>query len=281
MIDLWNQLRQYIKVQLAPATSQSKESASLLRLRFTVTNTSPSPSPGFPEIVFKDVVLSIKASPSSSIPSRNLGTLAPGGSVEYECELSYTEAVEMTYELEATVSSEAFLHLRASGSPRDDVMQLPITAYIQMFNETQTHGWLNTVIKPFPAPGPNSTLGELDSLGRRLDAAITQVRGAKSRLEKLAGWVRRGRELEAALEHGRRVSAYLESTVRGLAEIREAVRTADAKRITGTVESVARRLEREAESVNGATERLMQEGGPLGCPKLGAAIRPLPAAAQC
>ncbi len=256
MKELWDELHRYLKVETE--TSVDDDSDNPVTVIFTVSNTS-STDPSLPEVVFDEVRLTV------SIPSQqhveNLGTLGPGESDKVVQSCDYEDLTELRYDIEGTVNPAAFFTLkRQEGGIPGDSISIPISAYLKVFNQATVYQWLSSTIKKMPTPTSDTTLGELQELGRPLDQASAEIRKTQERLGLLSSYVDRNNRhaREAVSAHQRAVQEYFRDTTTGLGEIRTMVNTGDIAGIAGMVKSVTERLSQHAARLDEATDHLSQ-----------------------
>jgi ubiquitin len=253
LIELWSSLRDQLKVELSPNVSEVSDKDSAVEVTFTVTNAASPQSVDQPEIVFENIVLIIETPKGSS--DIELGSLSPTGSVTHTEKMAYFDLIDMKYDLAGTVSPDAFLRVRRNGS-HGSAVGMTVQAYLQLFDELSIHGWLDSPIKSFPAPGPDTTLGQLTELAEPLNEAASEIRDAMSRLQRFAGLVTSGADKQNVSHHRGVAERYLEETMRGIGQIREALRDSDTRTLAGTLERVTTRLDREAAKVVETTNTL-------------------------
>lgn len=167
MMDMWRSLRDYLNVEIETDTRRIDDKDAPITVTFTVTNSAGSPAVDTPKIVFEDVVLTVR-SPAGS-HEIELGILDPEQSAIHDMEMSFTAMMDMEYDVNGTVSPTAFMGVRRTGRVSNDAVSITIPAYLQMFEALAVHQWLETTIREFPLPGPETTLAELARLGEPLN----------------------------------------------------------------------------------------------------------------
>lgn len=255
MIELWRSLRDQLKVQVQYEVQEASDPP--VTIHFTITN-ALGESPDSPRILFENVVLSVGVPPDFHL--YEVGSLAPEESASYEHRCRYSDLPELKYDIEGTVSPEEFFRVRRASSLPNDPPQLTPVAYLQVFNEMMIHGWLDSTIKSFPMPAADTTLGEMQSLASSLDKTASEVRDAQSRLSRLSAFIRR-QDREAVSSHMNIVESYLRSTTQGMGQLRQLLNSANTRQISGTVTGLIDSLEKQAETVNQTTEKLMDQFG--------------------
>ena len=179
MIDLWKSLKDQLKVEIGVNVREVSDKNSPVEVSFTVTNGASPSSVDHPEILFENLVLTICIPRGSH--DVEVGSLSAQDSVTHTEEIPYSELIDMDYNLEGTVSPNAFLRIRKAGT-HGNTVGMTIHAYLQLFTELSIHRWLDSTIKSFPVPGPETTLGELSELGNPLREAVLEIWDTERRL---------------------------------------------------------------------------------------------------
>lgn len=263
MIDFWRSRKDLLEVDIRTDVGIGEEKDSEVEVEFFVSNTASPPDTQYPEIIFDDVTLRISTKADSPEIVR-LGSVGPGGSTSVKRTFRYQQLIDLEYELEGTVSPEAYFRVKDSGKMPAEAVSLSVTAYLQLVTDLQIHSWFNSTLKTFPTPGPETTLGDLESLAVSLDKPILEIRETGQTLQRIAGLVKsmlvdKGRvEREAVSEHRNAIISYLKQTEQSIAQLRDALKHSDAKRVSGTLSDVIERLEQEAKNVDQITELLQQ-----------------------
>lgn len=256
MIELWRSLRDQLKVEVQYEVHEASDPP--VSIHFTITNAAHGEISDSPRILFENVLLRVGVPPDFHL--HEVGSLAPEESASYEHRCRYSDLPEVKYDIEGTVSPEEFFRVRRASSLPNAHPQLTSVAYLQVFNEMMIHGWLDSTIKLFPVPGADTTLGEMQSLAGSLDKPASEVRDAQSRLSRLSAFVRR-QDREAVSSHTNIVESYLRSTTQGMGQLRQLLNSANTRQISSTVAQLIDSLEKEARTVNQATEELMAQLG--------------------
>ena len=252
-MDMWRTLRDYLKVEIETDTHEVNDKDAPVTVKFTVTNSTGPPKIDTPEIVFEDVVLTVRTSAGSQEIA--LGSFDPEQSATHDMEMPFTALMDMEYDVNGTVSPTAFMGVRRTGRVSNDAVSITIPAYLQMFEDMAVHQWLESTVREFPVPGADTTLGELSRLGEPLGQAIMEIRDTEARIQKIAGLVeRRQRERIARLQTI--VGEYLRETSQGISQIAQELRSTDQRKLRGTIASVTTRLAREAERVEEEVDAL-------------------------
>ena len=258
MLDMWRTLRDYLKVEIETDAREVDDKDAPVTVRFTVTNSAGLPNIDTPEIVFEDVVLTSRTPAGSQ--EINLGSLDPEQSASHDVEMPFTDLMDMEYDVNGTVSPKAFLGVRRTGRAPGDSVSITIPAYLQMFEDLAVHQWLETTIREFPIPGPETTLAELTRLAEPLGQARADIQETKLSLTRIAGLVARQERKGIARLH-RIVGEYLRNTTQGIAQIQQDVRSADQRKVHRTMERLGMRLSAMAERVDEETGKLAIAAG--------------------
>jgi len=253
LIDLWKSFTEQLKVELGVNIEEVSDKDSVVEVTFTVTNEASPPAADHPEILFEKLVLTLDTPRDSH--DIELGSLSPQDSVTHTVEMPYSDLIDMKYELAGTVSPTAFLRVRKTGAHGGKV-SMTVDTYLQLLDELSIHRWLDAVIKSFPVPGPETTLGELSDLAGPLRDAISEIRDTECRLQRLAELATRGRQREIVSTHRGLVEQYLTETIQGVAKIDQTLRSSNPMEVSRTVATVTKRLDREAAKVTEATKKL-------------------------
>ena len=256
-MDMWRTLRDYLKVDIAANTRGVSDKDTPVTVTFRVTNSAGLPAVDTPEIVFEDVVLTVRTPTGSR--EIELGSLEPAESATHETKMTFTELIEMEYDARGRVSPRAFMGVHQAGRPSGQVVLIAIPVYLQMLEDLAVHQWLESV-REFPLPGPDTTLGELARLGEPLDQALKEIREAGARIQKISGLVER-RQRDGITRLQKILTDYLRRTSQGIAQIAQEVRSADQQKLRGTIATIATRLAREAERVDEEVEAVAIAAG--------------------
>ena len=252
MMEWWESLRDQLKVEVSTEVSQVTDKDSSVEVSFIVTNGSSPGSVDYPKIVYEQLQLTIDTPQGSH--NVDLGSLSPQECVTHTEEMPYRELIDMEYHLAGTVSPTAFLTVRREGT-QGEAVGMSVEAYLQLFDELSIHGWLDSTVKCFPVPGPETTLGEFGQLREPLRDAREQIAETQLRLQHLVSRVTGGQHREV-LQHRGVVEVYLQETIRELGHIERALESHNPMSISDTVSSVAERLDTAAARVNEATTGL-------------------------
>lgn len=255
--DVWRQLWSYLEVRIDTTVDTSLGTEKPVVMNLVVTNTSPRDS-SWPDIVYKDVTLKVGKSPS--LEAKNLGSLSRGESATFEYRCSYPDSPDVKHEMTATISPEDVFRVRLGPGHPNLGQRFPLIAYVQMFNHANIHKWLNSTIKGFPVPGPDTTLAQIDALRRPVNQAFVEIDEPLSRLSRISDLVNdQYRELVGT--HRKSAENYLTGVKHTLSELTRAL-SSDPRSIARTVEGVLehsiRRLENQATEVEKATINLSQ-----------------------
>ena len=247
MNDWFKELNELLKVAVSYEFDGASQDSSLpATIRFAVTNSAGPPQPGGrTEIRFDRV--SVRVGLPTNMESIEVGMLRPGDSttVEYQCQVS--ELPDIEYGVSGDISTQPLFHVETVKGNRlpGDSVNLSPQAYLGMFNDMDVHRWLNSTIREFPLPRPETTLSQLTELGQSLNKNITEIRQSLERLQRFSGFVsRENRQAwEAVNNHLNSVEQYLNDTVRGIGSLRQAVSSPGATQIASAVEHESDRLE--------------------------------------
>ena len=80
-------------------------------------------------------------------------------------------------------------------------MSITIPAYLQMFEDLAVHQWLESTIREFPIPGPETTLGEMARNAEPLNQAITAIQYTEQPLGRIDGFVGGHQDRERVSHH--------------------------------------------------------------------------------
>lgn len=253
--ELWRSLRERLKIQVEYEIGESSQLP--VSIKFTVTN-SAHEALDTPRIVFENVILNVRG--SDGLTSQELGTLAPQESATYEHRCSYDDLIDLDYYLDGSVSPEVFYTMHWAGKVSTDEAGIPPSAYIVVFNGMKIHQWLESTIQPFPIPGPNTTLGDMQILAASLEDTIMEIRATEERLSRLTHFIL-PRDRDTIYQHVNSVKAYIQSTIQGLSRMRQHLISPNPGQISAEVQHLVSSLENEAERVNAATQNLRDKFG--------------------
>jgi len=254
VIELWRSLRDQLIVELTYDTMEASDKDQTVEAKYTVTNTASPPAADTTEIVFEEIELRIDtADGSRSIP---LGSLSPKATVTHVEEIPYLDLIDMKYEVVGSVSPTAFFRVSTSGG-HGPPFSMSVPMYLQLLDELSIHQWLESTIKTFQGPGPDTTLAQLSELGVPLSVAAKEMGETVERIRRYTSLATSGHRDRGNLSQHREVlEEYYRDTLRGIADIQQALRSADQKKVSRTVAIVATRLDRRAEEVKESTQRL-------------------------
>ena len=267
MHDWFRELNTYLTVAVDYEHHASRPDLNqTVTVRFTVTNSASPPQPGgATEIRFDDVSLNVGISPE--MQRIDIGTLGPQESSVATLEAELADLSEIKYDVSGDISTEAFFRITPieSAPLPGEPANLPPRAYLRIFEDINVHRWLNSTIKEFPLPGPDTTLSQLTALAASLDETIADIRHTGDRLQRFSGFVsRENREArEAVSQHRNHVDVYLRETVQGIASLKQAISSSDVRQIESAVEHESERLEQSAGQMDRATEELGEQIGSL------------------
>lgn len=260
MLEAWRSVRDNLAVQVDTRADQPGETSRPVAIRFTVTNRADAGRQDSPEVLFEEVVVRVGVPPNWHV--ERLGPLAGHQTVHYEYRCSYVDLPHVEYEVDATLSLEAFFRFQRSGRVNATSRPLSAAAYLEVFKAMDIRKWSDSTIRNIRRPDPSTTLGTLEIDREVLRNSIPEIRDVRDSLVRLAGFVT-ATEAELVSYHLRVVISYLEETVRAIEGIAESFGTADADRIDQAVSRALQRLERLVAEVDRATqyvERLSARG---------------------
>jgi hypothetical protein len=243
----------------------SQDTASSATIRFTVTNSASPAQPGrSTEVRFDRVCLRVGL--PSEMQTIEVGVLRPQDSttVEYHCQIS--ELPDVEYDVSGDISTQTLFHVASVEGNRlpGDSANLPPQTYMRMFKDMNVHQWLNSTIRDFPLPDPDTTLAQLSDLATPLNDAIIQIRTAKERLTRVLQFISQSnqQDRDALASHQNAVDAYLTETVQQVSKIRQTLGSSNVIQIASAIEHETERLERSARQMDQATEDLAKQIGP-------------------
>ena len=140
MIELWRELSNELRVQVETRVDESPGIDLPVALTFTVTNEAGRPARDYPEILFKEVSLKVGVPPDWHVES--FDDLSPGESKIYTHRCGYSDLPDLEYDLDGSVSPEAFFRIHRPAKPPGGSESIPASGYLKVFNEVQIHKWL-------------------------------------------------------------------------------------------------------------------------------------------
>ena len=258
MTELWKELQGYLSLAFdAEIVEKAGEEPDAV-VKFSVSNTASPPQQGRPEIVFENVVLKVGVSPDWHETA--LGTIQPGESIVHEHRCTLSALPDLEFDITSTISPEAFFSSNKRGRFPGSGVALSLASYIYLFNDMDVHRWLNSTLRHFPIPGPDTTMSEVQSMIESLNQPIEETRDAQDRLKRIATFVDSSNRLsrEALVEHGNLVHPYLMEVQKGIGQIRQSLGSPDGQRLSALLEQIVVNLDSLAARVDEATEGLLK-----------------------
>lgn len=246
MMDLWNDLKKFLKVEVKFTTSDASDARSATTLSFTVSNTAPDPGPSHPNVSFDDVSLNIER--GGSAKSVNLGHLSAGQSVSYNEDFEAHELLDLRYHAEGSIQPAAFLKIDNAPAPvqLDSGLLDPI-AYLQLFSSCNVHKWRDEISD---ADRP----AERD-LANFIVSGVHEVRDMQLRLQRIVSLIQR-RKRELVEKHQQAAHEYLQLVSKELSTLLQVANTGDKKTILRAKGRFATKLESEGIKVDEITAEL-------------------------
>lgn len=246
MMDLWNDLRKFLSVEVKLTTADPSDARSATTLSFAVSNTAPKPSPSHPNISFDDVSLTIIRGGSKK--SVNLGHLSAGQTLSYDEEIEANELLDIGYFAEGSIQPAAFLKIyNAPARVQLDRGLLDPIAYLQMFAKCDVHKWRNDILDADQLAGTE--------WAKFIASGVDEVRDMQLRLQKIVSLIQR-RQREFVGKHQQAAHEYLQLVSKELSTLLQAVNTSDERTIIRAKGRFATRLESEGIKVDEITAEL-------------------------
>jgi len=256
---IWDEISKFLRVDISISQDLVPNAKYPAIIKFVVTNTFEHEE-FQTDVLFEEVQLKVGMPPNWHV--EKVENFSIGQSFSYEHHCNYDEIMKVQWALEGRVSPALLLtfHVRPSNLNRN--RQLPVKAYFDFLEHMNIHKWLEQ-IKSFSAPTQDTTLADMKSKERALNALTSELMNSKQQLQDFLGLIDYDRARDDILQYRKAVEEYLTGTQREIGDLIQRLTNHDTQGFGKTRDRIVTKLSDRASTLDKFTEDLGQKLGIL------------------